>query len=78
VTERSNIVEWRQPVSKCTIEIDAELYRDTVNLLVDLLLDRADGLQNDTGFLLRHAARMSLVLCEMVCGNNTHARNLNS
>jgi hypothetical protein len=48
------------------------------NLLSDLMFDRAGGRADDQAFLLRHCARLSLILAEMLCPRAVRDRELDS
>jgi hypothetical protein len=77
MNERGNVLEWRQPADPSVIVVDKQIYEGMTNLLADLLFDRAGGRQDDQAFLLRHCARLGLVLSELSC-TNSRVRNLDA
>jgi hypothetical protein len=77
MSSRGNVLEWRQPADPSVIAVDMQIYEDMTNLLADLLFNHAGGRQDDNAFLLRHCARLGLVLSELIC-TNSRARNLDA
>jgi hypothetical protein len=78
MSSRGNVLEWRQPADPSVIVVDKQIYEVMTNLLADLMFDRAGGRQDDHAFLLRHCARLSLILAELLCPRAARDRELDS